>query len=352
MTAEELEQRIHAYHATTIAEVVEMLDYLRDPQDCIIAGGSLTLGLGNEKSDLDVVVTGPNTSGSGRVPLEHWLKTLRIDAWKLNTSTIDELFGSAERALSREEPFQGTFGDVEQQADFKLLHRVAFGVLLDGQPLEPSTTRAYDEIARDLLVREYAERMRESAFVAQMATISGRAIAASTHARMAVEEALHSVLAARGVPFTGDKWLVERLAQKAPALASLHSEYALLPDARDDARGFVAGAVEACERLTGVDLAIGTLAGRCRWENTDLKLFQVGDQQLLLTAEHGGLWELDEAEVRAWEGLGGAGSLPCEDCDDEQRKLCFDLYSQGLMNLRWTRGIPISELAAVQAVQT
>src|SRR5436190_19083432 len=100
-----LERRIHEYHGVSLATVLGLIDYLRDPGDSVIAGGSLSLGLGNQRSDLDVVIAGRDTAGSGRMPLEHWERSLRVDAWKLNQETIDELFERADRGLASEEPF-------------------------------------------------------------------------------------------------------------------------------------------------------------------------------------------------------------------------------------------------------
>lgn len=347
---DELEQRIQDYHGVSLEAVLELIDYLRDPGDSVIAGGSLSLGLGNERSDLDVVIAGRDTVGSGRMPLEHWEKSLRVDAWKLNQDTIDELFERADRGLASEEPFDGAFGSVQEQADLKLLHRVAFGIHLDGPPLEPARTRNYHEVARDLIVREYAERMRESALVAQLA-LSAHPRAALMNGRLAVEDALHATLASRGIPFTGDKWLQQRLSQQAPELSELYLPFVILPRAGDDAVDFVRDAVERCEALTSLDLSVAALGGAASWANTDLRVISVGDDRLLLSVGEGGLWRLDANEAGVWDSLDEGGTWPLDGCDGAQTRLCFDLYAQGIVRLRWGRGIPMEELRAGKAAR-
>src|SRR6266567_207614 len=111
---------------SALAERLEDLSYLRDAGDSVVAGGSLAFGLGNNLSDLDVVVAGPASFQSTYVPLEHFVKTLRVDVMKLSQKAIDEIFINAQAALSADMPLQGSFGDVDHENDLKLLHRIAY----------------------------------------------------------------------------------------------------------------------------------------------------------------------------------------------------------------------------------
>lgn len=349
----ELERRIGEYHGTTVRDVLDTIAYLRDAGDCVIAGGSLALGLGNRLSDLDVLVGGDRTVGSSRVPLEHFVGSLRVDVWKLSVGLIEETFERAERALASERSVGGTFGDVDHETDLKLLHRVAFGIVLDGPPLEPASGRDYAAIARDLVVREYAERLRQSALLAQLALAAARPIAASVNARLVVEEALHVTIAARGLPFTGDKWLGERLAHALPELDALYRPYATLPDRGEDCAPFVAGALETARALTGLDLHSDRLVPEAAWQCRSLRAIQVGGAHMLLSTRFGALWELDAAEVAAWERLAGTASdddcavWPCDRLDEDQAALCFGLFERGVIALAWARGVPLSGLALV-----
>lgn len=338
----EFESRIEEYHGVAFNEVLEVIDYLREEADCALVGGSFAYGLGNQRSDLDIVLAGPPDVDTSRVPLEHWVRSLRVDVWKLTRQQIDEVFARAEQGLCSEDPFDGEFGDVTEQADLKLLHRIAFGLHIDGPPLEPSTKRDYRQIARDLVRREYAERMRESALVAQLALAAGHEVAALTHARVLVEEALNATMAARGVPFTGDKWLRERLVDT-PELEREYAAVAVLPGA-DEAAGFVETATSIAERLSGLDLSVGALSHDAAWQNTDVQLMPVGDSRVLLSIEQGAVWEIDAAETEIWEQLDSSGRWPCETCDPAQTQLAFGLYASGVLKLRWTRGLPIDQL--------
>jgi hypothetical protein len=343
-----LERRIRDYHDVAMGDVLDLVEYLRKDGDSVIVGGSLALGLGNRLSDLDVVVVGRETPTS-QVPLEHWVRSLRVDVWLRAQRGIDALFERAEAALRSERPLQGSFGSVDEEQELKLLHRVAFGLHWDGPELVPST-RDYRAIARDLVVREYAERMRESACVATLALAARRKLAAAVNARLAVEEAMQTALAAGGYPWTGDKWLQVRLQEGAPDLLELYRPYAVLPEPGDDVGRFVAGAVELAERITGVDLAIERLASLFAWSAPGLRALPLGNRRLLVSVEDGALWELDEDEAAAWRDLidrfeGEDGPWPAARCDPAAGRLCVGLYERGVARMVWERGVTAAELS-------
>src|SRR5437868_2296858 len=131
---EALDDRLRRFHGVDTGDVLDLIDYLREPGDTVVAGGSLTFGLGNRLSDFDVVVCGPATASSA-VPLQHWAGSLRVDVWTRAHADLDRLFVHAERALGAEAPIEGAFGTVEEEQQLKLLHRVAFGLEVDGPPL-------------------------------------------------------------------------------------------------------------------------------------------------------------------------------------------------------------------------
>jgi len=345
----ELERRLAHYHQIGFGDVLEALAYLRDDGDYVLAGGSLAYGLGNHLSDLDVVIAGDATIDASRVPLEHFVGSLRVDVWKFEQRRIDALFASAEEGLASPAPFGTTFGDVDHENDLKLLHRMAFGVVLDGAPPPRSSPRGHDEIACDLVVREYAERMRTSAFLAQSALQAGRTLAALINARQAAEEALQAAIAARGLPFTGDKWLQLRLTQDAPDLGAAYESVARLPGPDGpETPGFVERAVALCRTLLGVDVSAPAVASGAAWTADDLTVAEVGARRLLLARRHAALWELDGDEAAELAGLVGTNGGPrvwaCEDLDPAQAARCFALYERGLIGLRWDRGLPLSEL--------
>jgi Nucleotidyltransferase domain len=342
---EELEQRVKDFHNVDLAEVLDIIDYLRDGGDSVLVGGSLAYGLGNHESDLDIVVAGPATDeSSSRMPLEHFIKSLRVDVWKLHQNEIDELFQRAQRCLDAEGPLLGVFGHVFEQADLKLLHRVAYGVVVDGQALVPTVTGDYRELARDLLVREYAERMRQSLFVAQLAFAAGQPRLATISARFGVEDALQASIAWRGLPFSDNKWLQVRLDRDVPDLCEIYRPFAVLPEDPDATASFVHGAVAEAERLVGRELGADALTGDASWELGDVQLYQAGELQLLVSSQQDVAFELDDEEAAAWKALGEERPWPASKCSDAQAKLCFALYSQGMVELKWFRGVPLSEL--------
>lgn len=347
----QLEARLRDYHSVGIEDVLEIVAYLRKENDTVIAGGSLAVGLGNRLSDLDVVIVGEQTIESSRVPLEHFVGSLRVDAWVMSKALIDEVFERAESGLAHDGRLDVLFAAVDDEVNLKLLHRIAFGLTLDGPSLEPSAARDHASVAREVVVREYAERMREHAFLAQLAAANERRLNATVNARDAIEVALHAAITARGIPFTGHKWLQDRLRNDAAELAPLYRPFATLPGQEEDWRAFVRAAIERCEALTGVGLAPATLARQCSWRNHDLRVAEVADASLLLAVGAGALWELDEGEAATWaeltDGLEDQSSAEwqCAKLAPHQSALCFALYERGLLELRFSEGVPIANLA-------
>jgi hypothetical protein len=230
---------------------------------------------------------------------------------------------------------------------------------LDGPELLPARGtdgRDHREVARDLVVREYAERMRESALVAQLAAPAGRCLAAAVNAREAVEEALHVVLAGRGVPFTGDKWLHERLRSHAPDLRAAYRPFAALP-ADEDCGRYTAAAVALCQELTGLGLGLAALEADLRWTVSGLELHRTAGTELLVAPAVGGLWELAPAEAAVWRALvdvaepadGGAHAWPGQGRAPAETDLLLSLYERGLARLAWDRGVPVEALTVPDA---
>jgi hypothetical protein len=354
-----VEQRLREFHGAGLSDVMEVIGYLRGEADTVFAGGSLTFGLGNRLSDFDVVICGPAPLRSN-MPLQHWSGTLRIDVWVRSHDDVAQLFAYAQDALDAPGPLADSLGSVEEEQQLKLLHRVAFGLHLEGPPLPGMaggpTGHGYAGVARDLITREYAERLRESAYVAQLAASGGNWLAASLSAREALEQALQVLLASRGVPFTGDKWLHERLASMAPDLREAYRPHAALPADGAECADYVAAVIESCQRFTGLELGQAELARCVRWLPTGLQVCQAGGRHLLVAPEVGGLWELSAAEAGAWDRLsqgdGAALGWPGGDCGPQEAEFCLGLYERGLLALTWDRGVPVMDLAIPQGVTT
>jgi hypothetical protein len=356
-----LEARIQQFHGVSFEQVLNEIQYLRDAGDSVIAGGSLAYGLGNHLSDLDLVVGGPTTVDSTGIPLEHFMGSqgsLRVDVWKLAQGLIEGTFKRAQEALESDVPIVGSFGDVDHEDEFKLMHRMVFGVVVDGDGLEFPPDMDCRAVATRLVVREYAERMRTSALQAQLALRAGRPLAAVVTARLAVEEALNAAVIDRGLPFTGDKWLRERLENDAEELAVGYEPFRQLPeDPSAGAAAFVERALAACSDLWGIDVEVDALMGGAYWQNSDLQLFTVGDDRFLVSAEVGALWSLTEDEANAWNVLvadqdeQATARWGIANCDVEASTLCLRLHEEGALRLRWTAGVHVDELKTTKAAR-
>jgi len=345
-----LDRRLSGFHDVTVADVLEVLDYLRGPGDTVVAGGSLAFGLGNRLSDFDVVICGGATSPS-LVPLQHWVKSLRVDVWTRSHADLDRLFRLAQEALERPTPIAGAFGSVEHEQQLKLLHRIAFGLDVAGPPIAPVSVPDFRKVARDLVVREYAERLRESVWVAQLAGRTGRWLAATVNAREAVEEALTIVLTTGAVPFTGDKWLHERLKSEAPQLRERYRRFAQLPTAAAECSGYVRDAVALATRLTGIPVDLDALGTQASWVGSGLHVSRTGTTQLLVAPAGGGVWELSETDLTAWAARSQpppAGTEPVRAVwpgnGSVEADFCLGLYERGLVSLVWDCGVPVSDL--------
>jgi hypothetical protein len=341
-------ERFH--HGVSLEQILGEVEYLRDEGDTVIAGGSLVYGFGNHLSDLDLVITGPTTIESSRVPIEHFIGSLRVDVWKLALGLVEDSFDRAERALADDQALLGSFGDMEHDDELKLLHRIAFGIVVDGDGIE-SQGRDYCTVASALVVREYIERMRTSALLAQLALRAGRAVAAVVNARLTVEDALNAAVAYQGLPFSGGKWLGERLANQASDLAPVYEPFRQLPETpHQEATQFVQGVLATCVEMWGLDLGIDALVSSANWTNADLRVAEIGADRLLLSPGFGALWSLDEKEIKIWHQLVSAGTRKTDAiwdlsaCDAEALSMCLCLHEHGLVDLRWTKGVVIDDL--------
>ena len=347
---EKFATRLVRYHDVSVDDVLELIDYLHGPEDTVIVGGSLALGLGNKLSDLDIVICGQETSPS-RVPIEHWVKTLRVDVWPRSHEDVERLFTQAEQAIADEAPIAGAFGSVDEEQQLNLLHRVASGLHLAGPRPPAWQTGDYGQIARDLVVREYAERMRESACVAQLAIATGQTHAAGVNARLSVEESLHAALAAGGIPFSGDKWLQERLREDAPELWERYLPFASIPREEEKQSEFVEAAVALCESVSGFDLTLEQLLPTLTWSGRGLRVFHVDDAHMLNHASSGALYRLDDEELAAWSGLEETGEAGEGEvrwgaaCEPQQQGLLMALYVRGLVEPRWASGVSLEALS-------
>ncbi len=354
---EELATRIRDYHGVSFDQVLADVEYLRDEGDSVIAGGSLAYGLGNHLSDLDLVIAGETSAHSSRVPLEHFVGSLRVDVWKLSRRLIEETFERGEQALTYPGALHDSFGGFDHETEPKLLHRIAFGVVIAGDGLRPEQGRDYQTIASGMVVRDYAERMRASALVAQLSLRAGRPIAAVVNARRGIEEALNASVAQRGLPFTGDKWLGERVAGEAADLAAIYAPYHYLPDDPGaDGAAFVDGARAACTELWGLDLELDALLALSSWRNSDLRLAEIDAERFLLSNRYGAMWAVEEAEAAAWKRLVAAPEEPeqatwrLDECEPDEHNLFLLLHEHGLLDLGWASGVLLADLEGARGV--
>jgi hypothetical protein len=115
--------------------------------------------------------------------------------------------------------------------------------------------------------------------------------------------------------------------------------------------GFVAGATELAERMTGMELAPERLAPLFAWSPAGLRSFALGGERVLVATEPGMVWRIEEAEAAAWGRLvdryGEGGPWPAAECDPAEASLAVELYERGVVAMVWSRGVTAAELTHV-----
>ncbi|MGH2907074.1 MAG: hypothetical protein ACRDKI_09955 [Solirubrobacterales bacterium] len=329
---ERTESRLKRYHDVAFDDVLEAIDWLAKPGDTIICGGSLVFGLGNRLSDLDILFVGDQEWGNTRVPLEHFVNTLRVDSWRATRPSIDEMFALAEGALQSDAPLQGLFGDVHRDEELQLMHRIAFGIVLRGEANEQHEARG--RLAQRIAVREFMERCRHEIFLAQVSAKYGRRYAAVLASRRAVEDAVNAQIYS-DAPFSQEKWLVDLVAGR-PDLASRYEPFRSTPDLREHAE-FTKRATDVCEDLIGTVLDLKTLSSQCAWTGDLPQVFPIGSGHSVVGLGDGTHWPIEEREFDALNRLLAHETKAWEfaSCDEDEGRLCFELFERGLIDLTW-----------------
>lgn len=317
-----LTRLLQRYHGVTIEDVLQLVEYLREPDDAVMLTGSLAVGLGNQKSDLDLMLLGSTTAFSAAVPLTHFVSSLRVDVWKLDERVIDRLAASAEAALDtppvrRLVSFQ----------DAQLLQRYACGVVIDGQPsLEQS---ALFPVVTRLAKKYFTEMVVRDAGYALLARERGLDLAAAVTARRALESAAEVRLAGLGHPFFGPKWIHHRLRVLDPDGWDAIEQHLVLPEV-DDAFGLERAALASIELATSfADTDLTVALDATRFYNPGSELKSPGSKHLLIDQGESTVIELSDEEAAVWSAhLGtdkGTVSGPVAGLDPADRALLHDL---------------------------
>ncbi|HET9895222.1 MAG TPA: hypothetical protein VFQ44_09840 [Streptosporangiaceae bacterium] len=177
---------------------------------CAFVGGSLTAGLGNSASDIDIYLIGPDVL-AGRQRLLAGTTWLDVHALRLTELEC------ALRRVAAADPLADLSDDPVSEADLAIAARLHSAVITSG---EQAASRLADLIGRDHLARLMIRRWNAAAFNA-LEDFSGQDLAADPDtaticARSALLAAGKGIAAAGGDTYDGLKWVHKQLARTAP----------------------------------------------------------------------------------------------------------------------------------------
>jgi hypothetical protein len=295
-----------------LPDVLELISYLRAEKDFAVVAGSVAVGLGNQASDLDVIVAGGAQESSAALPLTHFLGKARVDVWRLDIARLEELAERGRAALAERAPIQATL----TESDIRILQRLAFGLVIDGQPSELLSSPTARSVVCALCERHFAEAASRAAVIAHFCRQDLDMVGAAWSARRGLDAAGEARLARSGRPLIGAKWLYHRLRDHDGEWWADVAAYTVLPEsfAEQCVQGYVGRCLDKAGAALGLDLGYDALAARFEWKARASRYQKLGDKHLLLDLKQYRLIEVTSDEAGWWQelaelGASGSGAL-------------------------------------------
>jgi hypothetical protein len=295
-----------------LPDVLELISYLRGEQDFAVVAGSVAVGLGNQASDLDVIVAGSGQESSAALPLTHFLGKVRVDVWRLDRAQLEELAERGRAALAEHAPVQAKL----TESDIRILQRLAFGLVIDGRPGELLSSPEARAVVCELCERHFADAACRAAVISHLCGQDLDMVGSAWSARRALDAAGEARLARDGRPLIGAKWLYHRLRDHDPDWWAGIAAYTVLPAsfAEQFAQSYVCLCLDMAGASLCLDLGYEALASRFEWRAREFRYQKLGDKHLLLDLKQYRVIEVLPEEARWWEQLvelcaSGAGAL-------------------------------------------
>lgn len=294
-----------------LPDVLELISYLRGDQDFAIVAGSLAVGLGNQASDLDVIVAGSAQESSAALPLTHFLGKVRVDVWRLDRARLEELAESGRAALAEHAPVQAKL----TESDIRILQRLAFGLVIDGRPGELLSSPGARAVVCELCERHFAETACRAAVISHLCGQDLDMVGSAWSARRALDAAGEARLARDGRPLIGAKWLYHRLREHDPDWWTGIAAYTVLPESFGEqcVQSYIGRCVDMAGASLRLDLGYEALASHFEWKAGQARYQKLGDKHLLLDLKQYRVIEVLPEEAGWWQqlvelGADGAGA--------------------------------------------
>jgi nucleotidyltransferase-like protein len=313
-----------------LEKIVSVAAQVSFPDESIILGGSIGLGLGNYRSDIDVVLLSPASPPRPAGPFQIFADGERIEVVRASLFELRSMVTYLADALASAQPIRLS------HADLRLLSRAAYGCRAGGAPLNPKVEEELVQICHLTAIRRSTEAARQHALVAALALEQADGLIAAWNLRGALEAVLQEEMLRSGAPYAGSKWLPEQLA------ASGHGTR-LLPlldlPADGSEQAFVTACLTEVERVLRTPTTVRALGHHARWSISGLDEYCLGQRNVLVQREHNAVTELTPDDHAAWNELSAtASSQPIGTEPRPARDLAWRLYVRGLTLIRWTRG--------------
>lgn len=313
----------------SLAEIAEAISGVYVGDELMILGGSLGLGLGNEKSDIDVLLVNPGSAKRSQGPFQFFVDGERIEVVRVCLTQLRSMAARLSHALTRGERIG------LPPNDLRLLCRVAYGCRIAGPDLDADVGTALARTCHLAMIARSGESACQHALVAVLAREQEDDLIAAWNARGAVEAIAQREVLRSGAPYAGSKWVTEQLAARECGAALW--PFLQLP-ADGDRRAYLADCLAMIADSLGRPATAPGLGEHARWDTGGLRHYQLRASGVLVQHAHNAVVELSPDESLAWDELDAHGERPIGRENRPARDLAWHLYIRGLAGIRWMRG--------------
>jgi len=329
LSIERADRLLAEFGKPTLTEIAKAASEASFSDELMILGGSLGLGLGNEKSDIDVLLVNPGVPARSPGPFQFFADGERIEIVRIDLTYLRSVVRELSRALGRSEPIG------LPHAEARLLSRVAHGCRMGGPPLDAGFESALARTCHLATIQRSAESARQHGLVAALALEQEDELIASWNARGAIEAILQRDVLRSGLPYAGSKWLTEQLAM-------LECGAAIRPLLQlprpGDRQAYLTDCLAVIADSLDTPATIPGLGETARWDTAGLGHYHLPGADVLVQQEHNAVIELAADAGPAWAELSCRPEQPIGGETRSVRDVAWQLYVRGLAGIRWENG--------------
>jgi hypothetical protein len=332
ISANKLARRLKESEKKTIQRYAEMAERVSFAGEAVILGGSLAFGLGNRKSDIDILILDSTSSGRSPGPFQFFESGDRVEITRLQVADLDSLAKDIADRL-------GESGSLTVPHEkIRELSRAAFGCHIAGRAIDEAVDARLRRTCQEAVLAGSTTSARKHALVALLAAEQEDLATACWNARGAVDAALQWSLLAAGHPYAGSKWLYEQ-ARAEPGLAAEWEAVQpclRIPRDRDGRREHLARCFAVFEPTFLTEPTLAGLGADAGWRCGTLELCRLAGRRVVVDPETNTVTEIDPGRVpglrRLFE-LAPGNALPVSTSDPAERAAVWPLYVAGLVHL-------------------